>query len=257
MERTLNLILTHQAPVCVERMLQWWAQCTPPGDILVAFGGSEEDFQGVGPAQKIFSADPRLRTRDHQRELQSYTAIFQEASAWMRGRDFTHIHFCEYDHVPLVRDLNARQIARLAHEKADVIGHSILRVDGTNHSHYLYHAANGAFHQFWKQVTCRDDPGVVLSIFGSGSVWTREAFDAVAKAAEPFPMYLEIYLPTLAHHLGFRVRDLPDQNLFARNLGDMTASMEEAREAGAWAVHPVKRIWERATGLSVPHLVTK
>lgn len=246
MERTLNIILTHQAPACVERMLAWWAHFSPPGDVLLAFGGSEKDFQGVAHGQKLFANDPRLRTRDHQRDRQSYTAIFCEAAAWMRGRDFTHVHFCEYDHVPLVRDLNARQAARLASENADVIGCRVLRVDGTNHPHYLFHAGNAAFHEFWKTVTRRDDPGVVLSMFVTGSVWTREAFDAVAAVEEPFPMYFEIHLPTLAHHLGFRVRDLPDQDLFVRNLGDMSQGMGEAREAGAWAVHPVKAQWDRA-----------
>ena len=166
----------------------------------------------------------------------------------MSGRDFTHVHFCEYDHVPLAPDLNARQIARLASESADVIGCRVLRVDGTSDPHYLYHAGNAVFHEFWKQVTRRDDPGVALSMFVTGSVWTRAAFDAVAAIEEPFPMYLEIYLPTLAHHLGFRVRNLPDQNPFVRNLGDMAENMDEARRAGAWAVHPVKGQWERTDG---------
>lgn len=229
-------------------MLKWWTQCAPPADALLALGGAEQDFRGVAHTQKIFVNDPRLRTRDHQREMQSYTAIFREASAWMRGRDFTHVHFCEYDHVPLAPDLNERQIARLASESADVIGCRVLRVDGTSDPHYLYHARNAAFHAFWKQETRRDDPSVVLSMFITGSVWTREAFDAVAAIEEPFPMYLEIYLPTLAHHLGFRIRDLPDQNPFVRNLGDMAESMDEAREAGAWAIHPVKGQWERTDG---------
>ena len=253
MERTLNIILTHQPPTCVERMLRWWTQCAPPDDVLLAFGGSEQDFRGVAHPRKFFVNDPRLRTRDHQREMQSYTAIFREASAWMRGRDFSHVHFCEYDHVPLAPDLNARQIARLASESADVIGCRVLRVDGTSDPHYLYHAGNAVFHEFWKQVTRRDDPGVALSMFVTGSVWTREAFDAVAAIEEPFPMYLEIYLPTLAHHLGFRVRDLPDQNPFVHNLDDMTDRMEEAREAGAWAVHPVKGQWSRTDGRAPLH----
>ena len=249
MAKTLNVILTHQAPACVERMLAWWAHFAPPGDVLLAFGGSEADFRGVAHGQKFFANDPRLRTRDHQRDMQSYTAIFSEASAWMRGSDFTHVHFCEYDHVPLVRDLNARQAARLASENADVIGCRVLRVDGTCHPHYLFHASNTAFHGFWKRITCRDDPGVVLSMFVTGSVWTREAFDAVAAVEEPFPMYLELYLPTLAHHLGFRVRDLPDQNPFVSNLDDMAQSMDEKRATGAWAVHRVKALWDRANFL--------
>ena len=246
MERTLNVILTHQPPACVERMLAWWAQCAPPENVLLAFGGTEENFRAVNHAQKFFAADPRLRTKDHQREMQSYTAIFREASAWMRGRDFTHVHFCEYDHVPLASDLNARQIARLASENADVIGCRALRADGTNHPHYLYQAGNGAFREFWKRVTRRADPAVVLSMFVTGSVWTRQAFDAVAAVAEPFPMYLEIFLPTLAHHLGFRIRGLADQDQYVDNLRDMSGRIAEARAAGAWALHPVKGLWEQA-----------
>ncbi len=242
MEKTLNIILTHQPPPCVERMLAWWKRCAPREDVLLAFGGSEENFRGANHAQKFFVSDPRLRTKDHQREMQSYTAIFREASAWMRGRDFTHVHFCEYDHIPLAPDLNALQRARVTADGADVIGCRVMRVDGTSHPHFLHHSAIAGFREFWSRITRRDDPRVVLSMFVTGSVWTRGAFDAVASIAEPFPVYLEIWLPTLAHHLGFRVRDLPDQNPFVRNLGDMAGSMEAARRAGAWAVHRVKSL---------------
>ncbi len=225
-------------------MLGWWKQCVPPDAVLVAFGGSEKDFREVPHDQKFLTIDPRLRTRDHQREMQSYSEVFRDVSGWMRGRDFTHVHFCEYDHVPFVPDLNTRQIARLSAEDADVIGCRVLRVDGTSHPHFLYHESTGAFRKFWRSVTRRNNPSVVLSMFATGSVWTREAFDAVAGIPEPYPMYLEIFLPTLAHHLGFRVRDLPDQNPFVRNLGDMAGKIDAARHAGAWAVHPAKRQWD-------------
>jgi len=81
-------------------------------------------------------------------------------------------------------------------------------------------------------------------MFGSGSFWTREAFEAVAAQAEPMPIYLELDLPTLAHHLGFRVRDLPDQNQFVCVRPDRTEEREIARRKGAWALHPVKYLWE-------------
>ncbi len=229
-------------------MLAWWAHCVSLDDVLLAFGGSEQDFRGVGLAQKFFVNDPRLRTKDHQREMQSYSAVFREASAWMRGRDFTHVHFCEYDHVPLAQDLNALQRARMASENADAIGCRLLRVDCTNHPHFLYHAAKSAFMAFWKSMTRRDNPGVVLSMFVTGSVWTRRTFDAVAAIGDPCPAYLEIWMPTLAHHLGFRVRGLPDQDSFVDNLRDMSANVEEARRAGAWAIHPAKNMWASAEG---------
>jgi hypothetical protein len=80
-------------------------------------------------------------------------------------------------------------------------------------------------------------------MFGTGSFWTREAFCAVAATEEPFPIYLELYLPTLAHHLGFRVRDFTEQNRFVRITKDETESIEQARAEGAWTLHPVKRLW--------------
>ncbi len=248
MERTLNVILTHQPPACVARMLAWWGRHASPGNVLLACGGSEEDFRGVAHEQKFFVDDPRLRTSDHQREKQSYTAIFRAASEWMKSRDFSHVHFCEYDHIPLAPDLNGLQRARLAAEGADVIGCRVLRVDGTSHPHFLYHAANSAFGDFWKRITRRDDGGVVLTMFVTGSVWTRAAFDEVAVVDEPFPIYLEIFLPTAAHHLGFRVRGLPEQDPFVENLGDMTPRMSAAQQQGAWAIHPVKGMWSASAG---------
>ena len=79
-------------------------------------------------------------------------------------------------------------------------------------------------------------------MLGTGSFWTREAFDAVAAEKEPFPMYLEIFLPTLAHHLGYRVRALAGGGHWVRHLGDLRSRIGEARLAGAWTIHPVKSL---------------
>jgi hypothetical protein len=118
-------------------------------------------------------------------------------------------------------------------------------VDGTSNPHFLYHVANPAFVSHWSKITVRSDPDVVLSMFGSGSFWTTEAFRAVAAMEEPFPMYMEIYLPTRAHHLGFRVRDFGEQNRFVHVLKDETGCVDQAREEGAWTLHPVKRLWDK------------
>jgi hypothetical protein len=243
--RVLNAILTHQPPGCVARMLEWWRKCVDLDHILIAAGGSESDFAGIAHPSKIFVDDPRLHTVDHQRELQSFTALYRAISEWLVGRDYTHVLFCEYDHYPLVPDFNDRYLARISAEAADVIGCQVCRVDGTSDPHYLFHQTNPEFHPFWAKMTRRADPRVVLSMFGSGTFWTREAFDTVAATREPFPIYLEIYLPTVAHHLGFRVRDIPDQNPFVQVLPDREHQRAAALAAGAWAVHPVKRVWDR------------
>ncbi len=153
------------------------------------------------------------------------------------------MHFAEYDQLPLVAGFNALQVARLEEERADVLGFQLGRVDGTNQPHLLYHLLQPGFMEHWASFSVRPDPGVVLSMFGSGSFWTREAFDAVARTTEPFPIYLELYLPTTAHHLGYRLRDWREQNRHIRSLGNFVDRIEQARRDGAWTLHPVKTMW--------------
>ena len=242
MNRVLNLILSHQPARAVSTMIAWWKEYVPIESILIAHGGKRTDFEAIDHEQKIFVDDPRLRTKDHQRELQSYTRLFQAAAKFLdaKGEEWECVYFAEYDHVPLVRDLNKRQMARLSEERADVLGFHLHRVDGTSNPHFLYHVANDGFMRFWQSITRRAEASVVLSMFGSGSFWKRDAFCAVAKFDEPFPIYMELYLPTLAHHLGFRLRDFPDQNQFVRVLENERCSIEQARLKGAWSLHPVK-----------------
>lgn len=247
MNSVLNLILSHQPAAAVSRMLAHWRRCVPAESILIAYGGTKSEFDAIQHEQKFFADDPRLRTRDHQREYQSYTRLFQEASEFLktRGEQFRFVHFAEYDHLPLVPNLNERQIERLTSEGADLLAFHVHRVDDTNNPHFLYHAANERFMDFWARITRRPEPEVVLSMFGSGSFWTREAFLAMCAMEEPFPIYMELYLPTLVHHLGFRVRDFGEQNRFVRVLKDETNHIDQAREEGAWTLHPVKRLWDK------------
>ncbi len=245
MSRVLNLLLTHQAPVAVARMLDWWRGYCPPDDVLVVYNGTPETFAQIDHPQKVRVEDPRLVTRDHQRERQSYGGVWRGAARWLTGQGgaFTHVHFTEYDHLPLVEGFNARQVARLEAERADVLGFQLLRVDGTNQPHYLYHLSQPGFLEHWARISVRREPGVVLSMFGSGSFWTRAAFEAVAAVAEPVPIYLEIAQPTTAHHLGYRLRDWGEQNRFVSSLGDFADRIEQAQAEGMWTLHPVKKLW--------------
>ena len=240
MNRLLNVVITHRPPDEVAALLAQWDLCARREDLLVAFGGSEAGFTALEHPRRELVRGPRLRTSDHQRERQSYTEVFHAAAKHVEAEDFTHVYVAEYDHLPLVPDLGDRLVARLQQEQADVLGHELQRVEGTSSAHYLSHIVDPRFHEFWRQISRRRDKNVVLNMFGSGSFWTREAFLAVASYDEPFPMYLEIWLPTLAHHLGFRLRDFAEQNRYVRSVGDWDDQIEEARRAGAWTVHPLK-----------------
>jgi hypothetical protein len=246
MSERLTILLTHQAEPLVEAMVAWWREHAPGPDILVAYGGPRDRFDALAVPYKVFVDDSRLRTRDHQRERQSFSGVFAAVNEWLRDRpQYRLIHLSEFDCIPLCNDLFARLESRLIAEKADVLGCRLERLDGTNHPHFLYHAGDDRFTGSLESISCRGDRGVVLAMLGCVSFWKRNAFAAVAAAEETAPLYLEIALPTLAHHLGFRVRGLSDQSAFVQPVGDLTPQLEALRSAGAWMAHPVKGFWEK------------
>ena len=243
---SLNVIIAHQRPRVIERILKYWSLFVPTESILLAYGGSEPDFAAINHPGKMFIDDPQLRTRDHQRESQSYSAIFKDIAEWLEERpEFQYIQFNEFDHIPLITEFNEHHRRFLMSQHADVIGYQVRQIDGTSSPHYLYAASNSAVRQFLEKISVRRDRGTVLSLLGSSSCWTRSAFTAVANTSQP-RVYLELAMATIAHHLGFRVCNAPaDQQKFVDSAGDRTADIDEARAAGAWALHPVKRLFEK------------
>jgi hypothetical protein len=227
-------------------MTAWWQLHAPGSDLLIAYGGTRERYDSLRVPEKVYVDDSRLRTRDHQRERQSFAGVFTVANEWLQSRPgYRFIHLSEFDCVPLCQDLFTRLEDRLARENADVLGCRLERVDGTNHPHYLYHAADPSFAGLLSDLSVRKDRNVVLTMLGCMSFWKRDAFAAVAAAGESSPLYLEIAIPTLAHHLGFRVRGLSDQSSWVQPGGDLAPRLEALRAAGAWMAHPVKGFWEQ------------
>lgn len=242
MSRVLNVILSHQPRIDLEKLLAWWSCYAPVENLLVAYGGTWEEFNGLPDVPRVFVADPRLRV-DKVREKQSYSDIWRVVTQWLYERsaaDFTHIYFAEFDHLPVADDLAGKLLDRAAREQADVLAHGLHRVDGTSNVHYLYHLSDPAFMKFWREISVRSDKETVLKVVCTGSFWTRKAFTEVAKQEEKISAYMEIYLPTLAHHLGFRIRSFRDQDRCVSTSAVKGMTVEKARQTGCWTVHPIK-----------------
>jgi hypothetical protein len=165
------------------------------------------------------------------------------AHSWMTAEnrnDIAFVYFAEFDHLPLVSDLNTRLVERLRNEGCDLLGYHLCRIDETSHPHYLYHIAQPGFRKWLDDISVRRDHAVVLAMLATGSFWTRQCFDAVAAQREPLPIYVEVYLPTVAHHLGFRARGYAEQSRFVSHQGERSGELAAARASGAWSLHPVK-----------------
>lgn len=238
----LNVLLTHQTPEAFASVSQWWKPICSPDDLLVLHGGQSDDFAKIPHPTKLFLEDPRLRISDHQRNKQSQAEVYSKVADWLSTRSqYTHVFICEYDQLPLVSDLNARQLELAAREDADLLAHHVARIDDTSNPHFLNHSHDNAFNSFWPTLSVRRDPHAVLTMIGTGPFWSREAFLAVADHAQPVQCYLELWFPSLAHHLGFRVRNFPaDQNRWIQALPTPPLSVDRARDEGAWCVHPIK-----------------
>jgi|694.fasta_scaffold05981_18 hypothetical protein len=236
-------ILVHQQPGMIQDLLGYWKALGYPLErMLLVHAGNEEDFKALDVPNKVFVPDKEIRTTRHPLDKQSYHGVFREVSAWMRGRNFSSVALVEYDHIPLVPDWGERLCALMERERADVLCHHLRRVDGTNSAHYLYHLPQKGFAEMWRSCSLREEKTVFLNAIMTGSVWRRAVFEEVAARPEPFPVYLELYLPSLAHHLGFRVRHQGVQDHFVQVIPVDSPYAPRWVQEGAWSLHQVKSL---------------
>ena len=228
-ENVLLVLLDHRDPESVEKTICLWTKAGFERDsLLLAYGGRQDAFQKISHSQKFLLTESKHKTSDHQRERQSYREIFSRTTNWLKGRSFTHILFQEYDHLPMVADLPARMLRCLAAEKADILAYHLGRVDASTNPHWL------------ATVTETYDQPIALSMLGTGHFWSRQAWEAVSADGVLASWYLELDIPSTAHRLGYRIREIPLQGKFVQNLVSNRPSPDEAQKCGAWTLHPVK-----------------
>lgn len=239
-------LLVHQSPTEISALLQYWEKLGYSSEcMLLVHAGKRADFEALSITNKVFVEDDDIRTTFHPMEKQSYGGAVREIASWLAtesGSRYEAVALVEYDHLPLIPDWGKMLCARLEEERADLLCHHLVRVDGTNSSHYLYHLSDPRFQDLWKGISLREEKGVFFNAILTGSVWRRRALEAVASRKESFPVYLELYLPSLAHHLGFRVRGQGEQDRFVQVIPMEEPFSRRWPESGAWSLHQVKRI---------------
>lgn len=245
-ETILNVIISHQERPCLEAMVRWWNHLFPGIRGVIAFGGNGEVGEDVHGWPVIPVDDPQLRVRDLQRDRQSYLGVMRAVRDATRADDHDWVNLAEYDQVPLHAQVLRVHLHGMENEEADVSGVRLLDVTESSYPHYLSHIADPLFEKYLDAISSRRRSRRVLAVMGCGTFWRREAFDAVAGAEPPMPVYLEIGLPTFAHHLGFRVRPFdPSQECFFKYSGDLTHEIGRARREGAHYLHPCKSLWKQ------------
>ena len=121
-------------------MVDYWHNTTRPDEIVVAYGGAVEEFRKI-EGRKAFIDDPRLRTRDHQRDRQSYSEVLRGGINALRDTGWEWLYLAEYDMLPLDSFLWERLKKRAREQDADLLGYRMWRIDDTLHPHYASHLA--------------------------------------------------------------------------------------------------------------------
>jgi len=245
-----HVIISHLPPSGTSEVFKLWKESDPNSLVLIAYGGTEENFRNLSPSvSSIWVSDPTLRTVDHARERQQYTGVFRAATTWLKenGPDITHVHVVEFDVIPATQHSGAHLVSAIAAEDADMLGYGALDISGTIHPHNSLELANTEFLGFLEATSRREVKTRLLTMLGCSTFWTRECFESISTLSSP-RVYLEIGMPTLAHHMGFRVRPMPtQQQRFVTFEGDFTSNIEEFRSQGAWVIHPCKKHWNQPT----------
>jgi len=254
MSATVNVILTHHPPETVAKMKEWWQRYAPGEDLLLAYGGTRENFDSINDSWKVFVEDPRVRTRFHQKEKQSFQGVFKAVSAELAQRpDIEWIHFNECDQLPLVPGYSEKILAHALEQQADAAGHFLRRIDGTGHPHILLDSVEEKVGKIIREISIRNSDSTILSMLGCGGFFSREAFDALAAIDDTEGIYLEIFIPTVLHHLGFRIRNIPSQEWAmhpkTRKNPDQALSLINQ---GAWCAHPVNGLWTDWVPTEIP-----
>lgn len=237
----LTLLVTHLDAAGVAASLR---QHPAGSRVLVCHGGKRSDFDAVEHPEKIFVEDPSLRGPLHQ---QQYTGLLVQAwnSLIKEEPEVDLIFLAEYDHVVLRPDFEIALRQVIDHAGADFLGKNCSRRDDSNWPHALRARSDVRLLSLIDAVSTRSDRAELYGCLGTGMLMRRAALAAFAEV-DHVPGYLELYVPTLIHHLGFR---LDDVDRFSDLYGQVNAppdkdlaALRAARSEGHFFCHPFKRV---------------
>jgi hypothetical protein len=238
------LVLTHLDGPAVDAHVDYLRRLSPNLDIVVCHGGRREAYEAVLHQPALFVEEPALR--GPPMTMQSYNELLTKLwTEHMAGNDrWEAVLLLEFDHIPLRPDFTDQVLRVLAETGADFLGVDCSSRANTNWSHYLRFREDEALLTFLRSISVRDEPERLFGCLGTGFVLRRDALAAFAALQHFEPCYVELYLPTVVHHLGFRVGDLsayPDMTRAVRWSPVYSVAVAEAlAAAGAVFVHPLK-----------------
>lgn len=247
-KRIATIVICHLPASETLEIFKRWKANDIDATILIAYGGDAGEFGKLDPSiNAIFIEDPNLRTTAHVRQRQEYQGVIVGAYRWLRdsGTHVSHVHMVEFDVFPAAEGAGKRLAEILESERADLLGYGLRDLSGAIHPHNTFELSNLPYMGYLRKTSKREQRGRLVTMLGCSSFWSFECFEAIATTEAP-GVYLEVGIPSTAHHLGYRVRPVPpSQEVSVSFQGDRTDEIEDFRKRGAILVHPCKTILRR------------
>jgi hypothetical protein len=241
---TLTILVTHLDADRVHETVELLRLVTAEQRLMVCHAGKRKNFDQIDFDDKIFIEDPSLRGRE--RSLQSWNEIF-EAAWWTRvqsDESLESVYLIEYDHLILDPSFERRLAGLAASTSADFLGKNCVDRTATNWQHYVRFRRDPQLLAHLRKVSVREDPERMFGCLGDGMWLSRRALQAYVETGGHPPCYCETYVPTLLHHLGFRVVDVDAHSDLYRHVrwqpSYEAGQVLELVEQDALFLHPVK-----------------
>jgi hypothetical protein len=240
----LYVLITHRPAPEVAAYLEDFERVLPGRDIVVCYGGTREDFEGLADwSNALFVDDPALRNRAGQSYTKVLGLVYERLVA--PNPAYTCVHVMEYDHVVLSALYETELLEIMSGERVGLLAQSCADHTMVNWCHGIDLLDDHELEGRLREISVRDQD--VLSLWGglgNGMTIGRQALEEFCRRAGNMSRYMEAYVPTVIYHLGYRVVDAPESaTLFDHVRFGPSYGREEATRLardGAVALHPIK-----------------
>lgn len=240
----VTAVITHLGATQVHEGAALLRAVAPDARFVICYSGERAEFDRLEVEDKVFIDDPTLKS--HGPHLQSLTQVFNAmwSTHFVDDEGADSLYVIEYDHLVLDGTFEERLRELAAETRADLLGKQCIDCSATNHEHYIRFRRDLRLLVHLRRLSVREDPTRIFSCLGDGVWLTRQALGAYVAAGPHPPCYVEIYVPTLLHHLGFHVVNVDAHSDLYRHVRwlppiELDEALQRYRE-GAVFLHPVK-----------------
>jgi hypothetical protein len=241
----VTALITHLDADRAARQLAYLRALAPQSRFVLCHGGRREEFERIAEPGALFVEDPSLRGPNKDQSYNQVLAAVYE-SCVRNDPAVELVYFIEYDHLILSGGFEDELRALAARSPAGLFGKYASERSDSNWAHLTRYRGDEQLARFFRRISRREDHSRRWGCLGTGMLFRRAALEAFCSVEDAPHAYLELFIPTVVHHLGFGVADVDALGgLYAGIRWRPPFSVEEAiaaKAAGRAFLHPFKEL---------------